>query len=106
LVQLIEFQTSDVPEVVDALRRLHQRARADGSQLTAEIRKDRDRKDRYVWVLTWADTLDGHPLSLERLSADLSPYIDGEIVVRNLEPIGDDSYVFGDDVSVRASRAR
>jgi hypothetical protein len=107
-VQLIEFQTSQLGDVVAVLRKLLDTAQSEGARAKAEIRKDRDRHDRYVWVLRLHDGPDAAtagPISFERLAAHLGPYIDGPPVVRNLVLIDDDSYALGDQMSVRASRA-
>ena len=108
-VQLIEFQTSCIDDVMAVLRRLHQTALADGAPVKSEIRKDRDRHDRFVWVLSLTDrpdTIEANAASVNRLTAELGAYIDGQVVVRNLDLIDDDSYAFDDHVVVPASRAR
>jgi len=108
-VQLIEFQTSAIDDVMAVLRRLHQTALEDGAQVNAEIRKDRDRHGRYVWMLSLTDrpdTIEANAASVKRLTTALGPYIDGQVVIRNLDLIDDDSYVFGDHVVVRLSRPR
>jgi hypothetical protein len=108
-VQLIEFQTPCIDDVMAVLRRVHQDAVTDRPELKAEIRKDRDRHDRYVLVLSLPerpDILEANAAAVERLSAQLGPYIDGQVVLRNLDLIDGDSYAFGEQMAVRTSRVR
>jgi hypothetical protein len=88
-VQLIEFQTSRIDEVC-ALERMWREATAGtGTVCAMSISKDRDRHNRYVWMIEFlsheyaarSDDLD----ETQFIAEQLLKLVDGPAVFRNLD---------------------
>jgi hypothetical protein len=88
-VQLIEFQTSRIDEVRTLERRWREAMEATGHAPAMSITKDRDRQNRYVWMVEFrsrehaarSDELE----ETRYIAEQLMKLADGPAVFRNLD---------------------
>ncbi len=94
-VQLIEFQTSRIDDVRALERQWREATAASGSRAAMSIAKDRDRQNRYVWMVEFPSrehaARSGDMEETAVVAEQLMKLADGPAVVRNLdvlEPLG------------------
>ena len=91
VVQMIEFQTARIDDVV----RLHERWRRSHKGayggMTMSVAKDRDRRDRYVWIVEFPSShaamrSDAQQV-IQQVAEELAELADGPAVFHNLDVI-------------------
>ena len=88
-VQMIEFQTARVDDVLALEERGRAAANGKRNEMALRIAKDLDRHDRYVWIVefpSYEEAMRSDALQeIERVAEQLAALADGPAVFHNLD---------------------